>query len=225
MSSVFGQLDSEKRVSGPDLIKGIIRGLESLGATPSEEETENLVRCFFIGVSLLSMEYDVADLMNSNKSGLVSAALHQDRAVAVQVTLDRLLVKLWATLIRAQSSTWLDLSQRASLGAQEEQEVREGLWLYAAIKAILPDVRENKVRGALLPLPAGQGDSGKGLLDAALEASELGRQVWSRERRAWVTSPEGGPRNDRVLHLVKVAVDMAWSDAAATAAEQEGPQQ
>ena len=205
-------------MSGPELIKQLIKALNAQ-QTASEDakvDAASLTRCFAVGVSLLSMEYDVADRMNQSKSRLVSSALHQDRVVAMMASLESLLVLLWSSLIRVQTDSWLELSQRVSLGAQEEVEVRQNLLLYSVIRTLMSDLRERRLRSSLVPHPAGQAAEGRlngdtSLLDAVIDTSKIGSIVWNKASGQWSESET--VRNDRVVHLVKVCVDLAWSDA------------
>lgn len=185
-------------MSGPELVKLIIKVILSQqeGAENYKEEekleSDVLVRCFCIGVSLLNMEYELTEKLQHNKAkSTVTATQHEEVVDAIFASLHQLLVALWSALIRAQTLDWLEFSAR-HVGTQEEEFMKANFLLYSAIVGLL----RGRIKGMLLPTPS----EGKELLDAVIESSKIAQVTWNRVNNEW---KQGG--------RMKVCIDVALS--------------
>lgn len=122
-----------------------------------------------------------------------------------------LLVDLWGSLIAANTLTWLELSCYPTLGAQEEVAVKTDCWLYGAIVGAVGEAASGNLRGELIPtvqqqaavVPAGK----QSLLQQALSSSQVISKRLGSDGD--IEDVRGGQENQRVVHIIKVCVNMA----------------
>lgn len=197
-----------------------------------------LPRLFGMGLGLLSMQMDLLDTLlvattaaaadNTDGGGESGTALrtplslmeqqHAQQSQQVRLAQLRkqeesfaaLLVDLWGSLIAANLATWLELSCYPTLGAQEEQAFRTDCWLFAAVASALGEASSGNLRGELIP--TAQGNEGESLLQMALTSSQITSKRLGADGE--VENTPGGNVNQRVVHIIKVCVNMALHEGA-----------
>ena len=199
---------------------GAAEGLDNDSADPSK-----LIRCFGIGLGLLSMQMDVLKALIAAEqrevtelpsvSGLASQFLEQgriDRELNLQKqgeTFSALLVELWAALISANTPVWLELSQHPALGAQEEEVMKSDCWLFEALQNAVNEVRSGELRSELLP-SADNTASDDTLLQQVLAASGVTSKQLNEEGE--IVNVPKHQRNHRVEHVVKLCMGLVFRE-------------
>lgn len=222
-------LDREIRVPVSELVKVVTRALGFHGAASvaapvdaadiSEHslfaaDPSQLVRCFGVALSLLSMQMDMLDALlkevdetapQSEEFGLQSRAERHDELRRQMAALDTMATQLWGALISANSAAWLELACYPALGAQEEEVLRGECWLHDAVLSAARDSASGNLREELIP--SDSTDQTDTLLQRALEASGITHKRLNSEGEA-EGLPEG-QSNQRIVHIVKICVGMA----------------
>lgn len=232
--TLFGSLglDREVRVPVSELVKIVTRALAFHGAAsvaaPVDMEgvsthalftsvPSQLVRCFGVALSLLSMQMDLLDALlkevdetapQSEEFGLQSRGERQDELRRQMAALDGMATQLWGALIAANTAAWLELACYPALGAQEEEEVlRVECWLHDAVLCAVRDSTSGNLREELIP--ADSSEQTDALLHKALEAAGIAHKRLNSEGE--VESLPEGQTNQRIIHIVKICVGMALS--------------
>lgn len=224
-------LDREVRVPVSELVKIVTRALAFHGAASvaSPVDTEalsahafftsdpsQLVRCFGVALSLLSMQMDLLDALlkevdetapQGEEFGLQTRAERQDELRRQMAALDGMATQLWGALISANTAAWLELACYPALGAQEEEVLRGECWLHDAVLSAMRDSTSGNLREELIP--ADSSEQTDALLHKALEASGIIYRRLNCEGE--VESLPEGQNNQRIMHIVKICVGMALS--------------
>jgi hypothetical protein len=226
-------LGSDLRVNVTDLVTLATDALRYHGETASStgsagehdhplhcsDPAAALPRAFGIGLGLLSMQLDLVDglLEQARKALTGSAEEAQEHLLTMDVleqrltaaerqreALHRLLVGLWAALVAANTAAWLEIACYPSLGAQEESALKNDFWLFSATVDALSEASAGVLREeVVITNDAGEED----LLEQALTASGVSSMRLESDGEARRLPP--GEVNKRVLHVIKVCVDMA----------------
>ena len=212
--------DREARLPVSDIIRTITRALQYQGSAavrdPSHalaaEATSDLVRCFGVALSLLSMQMDMLDALlreteteaedeaeETGANGQRNELQKQQRAFSAMLT------ELWAALIAANTSVWLELCCYSDLGVQEEMVLRNECWLYAAVASAIDEAAASNLREELIPIDTG--DSSNTLLQKALSASGLCTKRLGSDGD--IEELPSGQSNQRLIHIIKVCVGIA----------------
>lgn len=176
-------------------------------------EPVSLVRCFGVSLSLLSMQMDLLDALLSEATSASEgeaegsdASGHRNELRRQLASFDDLLTQLWGALIAANTGAWLELSCYANLGAQEEAILTQECWLHAAVRQAVGDAASGNLREELIPSDTA---GSAGLLQRALENSRVAHKKLGADGE--VEEIAAGQVNQRLVHIVKMCVDMALS--------------
>ena len=195
-----------------------IGGLETaegeLSAHPfTAPDPLSLVRCFGVSLGLLSMQMDLLDALLSEASASAEGEMensdisdHRNELRRQLASFDDLLTQLWGALIAANAGAWLELSCYPSLGVQEEAVLTNECWLYAAVRQSVGDAASGNLREELIPADTA---GSTGLLQRALENSRVAQKKLGVDGE--VEELSSGQVNQRLVHIVKMCVDMALS--------------
>ncbi len=162
---------------------------------------EEVVQIFGLGLSLLHMELEVVEAIaraanTPSSSGSANRAANVDLETQTN-TLRGLLVSLWASLVTVQTDLWLQLSAIPNLSHPEEELLRDQCLLFKALVSVCGEVAQGNIKESLLPSPDGE------LLDAMVDVSGVAlKQIDSQGN-------EVKTRNERVVYILKVCVEMA----------------
>lgn len=212
-----------------ELVKIVTHALRFHGAAsvsaPAEAEAlsghrlftsdpSQLVRCFGVALSLLSMQMDLLDALlkeveetapQSEEFGQQSRSERREELGRQMAALDGMSTQLWGALISANTAAWLELACVPALGAREEEVLRAECWLHEAVLSAARDAASGNLREELVP--TGSSEKTDALLHKALEASGITHKRLNGEGEA-EDLPEG-QSNQRIVHIVKICVGMA----------------
>ena len=195
-----------------------IGGLETaegeLSAHPfTAPDPISLVRCFGVSLGLLSMQMDLLDALLSEASVSSEGEMessdvsdHRNELRRQLASFDDLLTQLWGALIAANTGAWLELSCYPSLGVQEEAVLTNECWLHAAVRQAVGDAASGNLREELIPADTA---GSTGLLQRALENSRVAQKKLGVDGE--VEELSSGQVNQRLVHIVKMCVDLALS--------------
>jgi hypothetical protein len=234
-------LSADARANVSDLVKIITGALRyhgestSTGPVASAEhplyvpDTSALIRCFGIGLGLLSMQMDLVDGLIAESTsanaaresaslvGQFASSSAQSKLAELkdqQARLAAMQVELWAALIAANTSAWLELACSQSIGAVEEAAVRTDCWLFEGVVNALEDLQTGGLRQEMVALnvPVAHGAAGTSasLLDRAVAASGVAAMRLDADGEC--RNLPAGDTNSRAVHIIKVCVSMALND-------------
>lgn len=185
---------------------------DELSAHPfTAPDPTSLVRCFGVSLSLLSMQMDLLDALLSEATTPAEAEVegsdasgHRNELRRQLASFDDMLTQLWAALIAANTGAWLELSCYPNLGAQEEAVLTSECWLYAAVRQAVGEAANGNLREELIPSDTA---GATGLLQRALHTSLVASKKLGIDGE--VAELPSGQVNQRLVHIVKLCVDMA----------------
>ncbi len=200
--------DPSLRLNVESMVGLVVRIVESQQDSTQSElsldrplDQSDLVRYFGVGLSLLSMELDVVEA--------IAADSERDKQLA---RLESMLQALWGAVVKVQTDAWLQLSACPDLSSVEEEMMRSGTVLYGALFQSLLQVAQNNISDALML------HNSEDRLHSIIAHTGVDRLCFNRDGELQVI-PEDKPRNERVVFVIKICVDLAVR--AAQAAREE----
>ena len=187
-----------------------------------------LVRAFGLALNLLSMQLDLIDGLLAETTAQEAASSSSDVSTSAmgrqyaeethreklsklqkqQTKLSALIANLWGAVIKANKLTWLRLACYPTLGALEENTMKEECWLYHAIRIAINEVQAGNLREELLPYTEGENNQKEStLLEKAITASEI--SLFTLTSEGEISTLPTNQTNNRIIHVIKVCINTA----------------